>query len=69
MDFFINNVRKVIDDRGITADELAQKCGFTTETMRRLLNKKIITLRLDMAVTIADALNMSLDELCREKRK
>lgn len=69
MDFFINNVRKAIDDRGITADELAQKCGFTTETMRRLLNKKIITLRLDMAVTIADALNMSLDELCREKRK
>lgn len=69
MDFFINNVRKVIDDQGITADELAQKCGFTTETMRRLLNKKIITLRLDMAVTIADALNMSLDELCREKRK
>ena len=69
MDFFINNVRKVIDDRGITADEFAQKCGFTTETMRRLLNKKIITLRLDMAVTIADALNMSLDELCREKRE
>ena len=69
MDFFINNVRKVIDDRGITADELAQKCGFTTETMRRLLNKKIITLRLDMAVTIADALDISLDELCREKRK
>ena len=68
MDFFINNVRKVIDDRGITADELAQKCGFTTETMRRLLNKKIITLRLDMAVTIADALDISLDELCREKR-
>ena len=69
MDIFINNIRKVIDDRGITADELAQKCGFTTETMRRLLNKKIITLRLDMAVTIADALNISLDELCREKRK
>ena len=69
MDFFINNVRKVIDDRGITDDELAQKCGFTTETMRRLLNKKIITLRLDMAVTIADALDISLDELCREKRK
>ena len=69
MDFFINNVRKAIDDRGITADELAQKCGFTTETMRRLLNKKIITLRLDMAVTIADALDISLDELCREKRR
>ena len=69
MDFFINNVRKAIDDQGITADDLAQKCGFTTETMRRLLNKKIITLRLDMAVTIADALDISLDELCREKRR
>ena len=62
-DKFLKAVKKKMKEDNITVDELSKKCGFITLTMKRILQQNI-PMRLSMAVPIAKALGMSLDESC-----
>lgn len=62
-EIFLNNVRRVMEERNIDNQALADKCGWVRETVERLFRRNI-PLKLDMAVQIADALELSVDYLC-----
>ena len=62
-EIFLNNVRRVMEERNIDNQALAEKCGWARETVDRLFRRNI-PLKLDMAVQIADALELSVDYLC-----
>lgn len=62
-EIFLNNVRRVMEERNIDNQALAEKCGWVRETVDRLFRRNI-PLKLDMAVQIADALELSVDYLC-----
>ena len=62
-EIFLNNVRRVMEERNIDNQALADKCGWVRETVDRLFRRNI-PLKLDMAVQIADALELSVDYLC-----
>ncbi len=62
-EIFLNNVRRVMEERNIDNQVLAEKCGWVRETVDRLFRRNI-PLKLDMAVQIADALELSVDYLC-----
>jgi len=62
-EIFLNNVRRVMKERNIDNQVLAEKCGWVRETVDRLFRRNI-PLKLDMAVQIADALELSVDYLC-----
>lgn len=60
---FINNVNRVMEEKGMTRKDLATKCDLPTVCIDRVLDRGI-TLKLDMAVNIADALETTVDKLC-----
>ena len=62
-EIFLNNVRRVMEERNIDNQALAEKCGWVRETVDRLFRRNI-PLKLDMAAAIADVLGKTLDELC-----
>ena len=62
-EIFLNNVRKIMDERNIDNQVLAERCGWVRETVDRLFRRNI-PLKLDMAVNIADALETTVDKLC-----
>jgi len=62
-EIFLNNVRRVMEERNIDNQVLAEKCGWVRETVDRLFRRNI-PLRLDMALQIADVLELSVDYLC-----
>jgi len=62
-EIFLNNVRMVMEERNIDNQALAEKCGWVRETVDRLFRRNI-PLRLDMALQIADVLELSVDYLC-----
>jgi len=62
-EIFLNNVRRVMEERNIDNQALAEKCGWVRETVDRLFRRNI-PLRLDMALQIADVLELSVDYLC-----
>lgn len=62
-EIFLNNVRRVMEERNIDNQALAEKCGWVRETVDRLFRRNI-PLKLDMAVNIADALETTVDKLC-----
>lgn len=62
-EIFLNNVRRVMEERNIDNQALAEKCGWVRETVDRLFRRNI-PLKLDMAVQIADVLELSVDYLC-----
>ena len=60
---FINNVNRVMEEKGMTRKDLATKCDLPTVCIDRVLDRGI-TLKLDMAVNIADVLETTVDKLC-----
>ena len=67
-EIFLNNARRVMDERNIDNQTLADKCGWVRETVERLFRRNI-PLKLDMAVQIADVLELSVDYLCGRNDK
>lgn len=60
------NLREIRKARGLTIPELSQKSGVpirTIEGMEKRTDGKIST-----AIKLSEALNVSLDELCKEKQ-
>ena len=60
---FVNNVTRILKDRGMDRSDLAKGCDLPTVCIDRVLDHNL-TLKLSMAIMIADVLDMSLDELC-----
>lgn len=59
------NVRRMIDDRGWTASELARRSGETDAAISRILNGKHVV-GLDVAHRVAAALQTTVDFLLRD---
>lgn len=60
---FVYAIKEKMEKDGITAKELADKCGYVEETINRIFRRNI-PIRLEMAVTIAANLGLSLDDIC-----
>lgn len=60
---FGNTLRGILANRGITQTELCRLTGIRSSTMSEYLSNKS-TPSVSKAVAIADALGISLDELC-----
>lgn len=58
-------LRNYMDGHDLTPAEMARKCGVSRQYLNGLLNGNTQTMRLDKAVGVADALEMSVDELAR----
>lgn len=61
-----NNMQRLIDERGWTIYRLAKESGVTVSALYNI-GKKRQGPYVETAVKLADALNVSLDELVREK--
>lgn len=66
---FRDNVRTEMEYRGITAKELAAKAGISINTLNMYIGYRESIPSADIAVQIADALNVSVEQLVREKQK
>ena len=68
---FVYTVKEKMEQDGATPKELADRCGYAEETIRRVLDGNI-PIRLELAATIAACLGLSLDGICgiikREER-
>lgn len=62
-DGFIMAAEEKMRSDGITRKELAERCGFVTELIERVMDEKI-PLRLDVAAAMAASIGISLDETC-----
>lgn len=60
---FIFAVKEKMEKDGVSTKELADRCEYVDETIRRILDRNI-PIRLEMAVTIVVNLGLSLDEVC-----
>ena len=65
---FIDNVKKIKHESGMTAAELCSVSGVPLGTLNKLLSGAIEEPRLSVAVALAQALGCSLDELCDNRR-
>ena len=65
---FCNNFRRLRKGREITQGELARLCNMTTKQIHSYEVGDSLP-NIEQAVVIARALNMSLDELCREQQE
>ena len=62
-DGFIIAVEEKMAQDGITLKELADRCGYCEEAVRRMLTGGM-SIKLEMAATVAAALGLSLDAIC-----
>lgn len=58
-----NNIKLLIKYKGWTQAILCKKTGITTITMRRRLNSKVPTWSMLEAVSVAKALNLSVNDI------
>ncbi len=59
------NVQKIRIEKGLTVQQLADKAGLSKRTLEEIIRRDKCTV--DNAIKLADALNVTLDELCRTK--
>ena len=59
------NVQKIRIEKGLTVQQLADKAGLSKRTLEEIIRRDKCTV--DNAIKLADALNVTLDELCRNK--
>ena len=60
---FVYAIKEKMEQDGVTPKELADRCGYVEETIRRVLDRNI-SIRLELAATIAACLGLSLDGIC-----
>lgn len=59
------NVQKIRIKKGFTVQQLADRAGLPKRTVEEIIRRDKCTV--DNAIKLADALNVTLDELCRTK--
>ncbi len=57
------NVQKIRQKQGLTVQQLADKSGLPKRTVEEIIRRDKCTV--DNAIKLADALGVTLDELCR----
>lgn len=57
------NVQKIRKEKGLTVQQLADLSGLPKRTLEEIIRRDKCTV--DNAIKIADALEVTLDELCR----
>lgn len=68
MTIFNANVRRVLQDRGLTIQDLAKSLGMHRETLSKILNGRVDT-SMGNGQRIADALGVEFSELVRPAEK
>jgi transcriptional regulator with XRE-family HTH domain len=58
------NLKKLRTDRKLTISQLSQLSGVPTRTIEDIESKDV-NFKIQTAIKLADALSVSLDELCR----
>lgn len=61
------NLRKIRLERGLSVPKLAELSGVSRRTIQEIENRD--DCRVSTAIQLADALGVTLDELCREEFK
>lgn len=59
------NLQSIRKQKGFTVQQLADKAGLPKRTVEEILRRDKCTV--DNAIKLADALEVTLDELCRTK--
>lgn len=57
------NVQKIRKEKGMTVQQLADKSGLSKRTVEEIMRRDTCTV--ENAIKLADALGVTLDELCR----
>ena len=57
------NVQKIRIEKGLTVQQLADLSGMSKRTLEEIIRRDKCTI--DNAIKLADALGVTLDELCR----
>ena len=64
MDKLIENVKKIVDEKGLKYNWLADKVGVSKATMSKYMHN-YTKVPLDVAIKIADTLGVSLEDLTK----
>lgn len=59
------NIQKYRNERGMTVQQLADAAGLPKRTVEEAMRRD--TCSVNTAIKLADALHVTLDELCRDK--
>lgn len=59
------NIKKIRNEKGLTVRQLADAAGLPKRTVEEVIRRD--TCSVGTAIKLADALGVSLDELCRDK--
>lgn len=65
----INNIKKIISEKGMKQGVVAERAGFTKQEFSNILNERRKLLRVEHMLPIAEALNVSIDELYYPSRE
>ena len=57
------NVQKIRKEKGMTVQQLADKSGLSKRTVEEIMRRDTCTV--ENAIKLADALGVTLDELCK----
>lgn len=63
------NIKKIIRESGMTANQIAKKAGIQHTIIYKLVNGDIKDIYLSTAIKIADVLEISLDEFREGEEK
>lgn len=59
------NLKQIRNEKGLTVQQLADLAGLPKRTVEEVMRRD--TCSVNTAIKLADALGVTLDELCREK--
>lgn len=60
------NLKQIRTERGLTVQQLADLAGLPKRTVEEVMRRD--TCSVQTAIKLADALGVTLDELCRDKK-
>lgn len=61
------NIQKIRKEKGLTVQQLADMSGLSKRTLEEIIRRDKCTV--DNAIKLADALGVTLDELCRTPKE
>ncbi|MDE5557849.1 MAG: helix-turn-helix domain-containing protein [Ruminococcus sp.] len=59
------NLKQIKNDRGLTLQQIADMAGLPKRTVEEVLRRDTCSVK--TAIKLADALGVTLDELCRDR--
>lgn len=68
-DDVINNIKDIIEEKGLKQSFVAKKAGLTPQELSNILNDRRKLLRVEYLPGVADALGMTVDDLYRKRKE